>query len=410
MEDNLYINLSDCVIGHNELNFLLKHWLNDPLPKTINELAKIYLTKQIENQTKLIPYDRRKCYNIKDKIAIFIKQSDGKKSLEPAEVINVSRHHKDPQGYSFEKIEIKLLSMMSRLTNSHTKTFIANYHGEEYAGPAVSSLEIISENDEKEVIPKILMAISEDNRFVNYEKKWLSLELIDKDIPNKIDLITKIFAQHKYPLHAKEILSLLFNNENNGFEERLVFSLNYYLNSDNRFAQILDSESKWDLNKPHDSIEIIINNDIFFNNKLIATPVLKQLLLYHGFYYECTFCFPANNQVIGYLDTESNCISGNNFIEDLQELSLNGKSNVIFKHPHKRGDSIRVSTSDIDLIGHVDQKQEWTIVVRESWIEKGILKIPYSLARYLIGSNIVRILNEKNIVKIVPYKESDRII
>ena len=50
MSENIHINLSECAFGPDELEWLLKEWQKNPKPKTIVEIARIYLTNWIKNE------------------------------------------------------------------------------------------------------------------------------------------------------------------------------------------------------------------------------------------------------------------------------------------------------------------------------------------------------------------------
>lgn len=244
MEDSFYINLAECVFGSEELDFLLKEWEKEPRPKTVNELARIYLTNQIEDKKGYLPYDRRRRYEVRDKIIIY---SD--KKIRPAEVIRVMKdYHKDCAGFSYDAIDLRLLDQATVLSRHELKSFIANYHGEELAGHAVRSFEIIKEKDEAEVIPKILMAISHDKRFVTFEGKWLPSELLVRDVSYKLSDIEKVIVECKQALSATDILEEVCADENREeLGNRLEFSLNYFLNKDRRFIQISGPVTRWNL-------------------------------------------------------------------------------------------------------------------------------------------------------------------
>jgi len=166
MEDNFYINLSDCIFQSEELDVLLNEWLKDPQPKTINELAGMYLSRRLEVETGFLPYDRRVSYSVGDRIVVRLV---GHTEPQPADVTKVSKKtFFDPDGFAGDMITVHLLTQAAFLCGRETTRFIANYQGEEKAGPAVVALQIITEQDESEAIPKILLTIANDSRLVNF--------------------------------------------------------------------------------------------------------------------------------------------------------------------------------------------------------------------------------------------------
>jgi len=254
MEDNFQINLSDFSMGPDELEWLLKEWQKDPKPKTINEIARMYLTHIIEKKTGFLPYDRRNKYKKGNTITIIVKPY-GKTLARVNEFVEYIG--KDEDGFPFGEVELTLLDQTANLTGGQERDFICNYEGEKYAGEIIS-FEIIKEKDESEVIPKILKAISGDTLFVAFREHWLPKQLLITDIKDRLTQVEEIIARAKCLLSTREILAQLLSDDNkDNWNSCLEFSLNYFLNQDKKFTLIPDSVTKWDLHKPSVSHEKI---------------------------------------------------------------------------------------------------------------------------------------------------------
>jgi len=202
VEENFYIKLGECIFGPEELKHLLEQWLKDPKPKTIRDLARIYLEHRVESKGGYLPYDRRRRYKKKDKIGVRLNGV-----IQLAQVIDVAQNvSKDDDGFKFDQIDVRLLSQEAQLSGVNTKFFISDYHGVEYAGPAVKKLQVIQDDDEAEIAPKILLAISSDTRVVAFEDYWLPSELLVADVLSRLTDIRTAIAECKCALSTDDIL------------------------------------------------------------------------------------------------------------------------------------------------------------------------------------------------------------
>jgi len=277
VEDDFYINLADCVFGPEELEFLLEEWLKDAQPKTINELARMYLAQQIESEKGYLPYDRRRCYKENDKIVVRLQDHP---QPQLAEVISVSNNYgRDTDGFTYDAIELHLLGQAARLVNENNRTFIANYKGEKLAGLGVRSFEIIKEKDEAEVIPKILIAISKDKRLVAFEEEWLPTQLL-ADVSDKLSGIEEIIAECKQALSTGDILEKVRTGDNKEeLNHCLEFSLNYFLKKDKRFIRISGPITKWNLRQITKPDQSNINEKREWTVTIKAEWLEKDILL-----------------------------------------------------------------------------------------------------------------------------------
>jgi len=135
MDEEFTIDLADYVFEPEECNILLREWQSIPTPKTINELARMYLAHRVKDKTGFLPFDRRTSYRVNDKIVV---RSKGQIQPQLAKVTKVSKSaHEDSDGVKYDIITVQLLSQAALLPEYEIKDFIANYHGEELAGPRV---------------------------------------------------------------------------------------------------------------------------------------------------------------------------------------------------------------------------------------------------------------------------------
>lgn len=402
VEDDFYINLADCVFGPEEIELLLKEWLKDPRPKTVNELARMYLTHLWEIQTGFLPYDRRMSYSKGAKIAIILA---GQTQPQLAQVTKVSnKAFRDSDGFTGDIITVHLLSQTATLSNRETADFLANYQGEEKAGRAVKALQIIKEKDEAEVIPKILLAISNDKRFVKFQDLWLPFDLLVTNVSTKVNEVRKIIAKYKRALSTGDIVENVYTDYNKEeLGNRLEFSINYFLQRDKRFVRISELATKWDLRRPSGPVLVTIDQRTLSDSKLFTTSDLDLLLFYHGFIDQCVFSFPYNREITAYHDTSEGTISGEEFVAELAKLSENREYKVKFGHPERRGDPICVSTPD------EPKKIQSTVTIKQEWLADGVLKVPKRLSSYMEGTNTVHILYDQ-VEETLPYEENDRLI
>ena len=404
MEDNFYINLGDCIFESEELDVLFNEWLKDPQPKTINKLARMYLSHRLEVETGFLPYDRRLSYSKGDKITIRLV---GEAKPQPAEVTKISKKtSRDSDGFSFDEITVHLLTQAAFLSDRETRCFIANYQGEKYAGPAVVGLQIITEQNESEVIPKILLAIANDSRFVNFREHWLRQDLLVANMINKLIEVRRIIAKHKHALSTMNILDKVYTGDNvEELGNRLEFSLNYFLSQDQRFVQVSDSVTKWDLRKPSGPVKVTIDKKNISGQMINTSFAVDLLLFYHGFIDQCVFVFPHGREISAYHNIAARSIVGEEFINELAKLSSNQNYKVKFGHPGERGDPIRVYVS---MPSH-PEKRCWTVTIKPEWLEKGVILVPRGLSNYMEGTNTVHILYDQ-LDNILPYKEEERLI
>lgn len=403
VEDNFYINLADCVFGPEEIELLLKEWLKDPQPKTVNELARMYLTHQWEIQTGFLPYDRRTSYSKGAKIAVILA---GQTQPQLAQVTEVSnKAFRDSDGFTGDIITVHLLSQTATLSNRETADYLANYQGEEKAGRAVKALQIIKEKDEAEVIPKILLAISNDKRFVKFQDLWLPFDLLVTNVSTKVNEVRKIIAKYKRALSTGDIVENVYTDYNKEeLGNRLEFSINYFLQRDKkRFVRVSEPATKWDLRKPPGSVSITTNKANLSDGKLRTSFDLNLLLFYHGFIGECVFSFPYNRKIMAYHHISDASISGDEFVHELAKLSEHKEYKVEFGHPERRGDPICVSTPD------EPKKIQSTVTIKQEWLADGVLKVPKKLSSYMEGTNTVHILYDQ-VEETLPYEENDRLI
>ena len=243
--------MSSYNFGPEELDLLIEEWLKDPKPKTINELARIYLIHRIKEERDFWPYDIRRSYKEKDRIIVRLRKEEELFDCVPAEVLSVTKNAYRNIGYYGDYIDVRLLSTDSKLDSQRIRTFVANYQGPGFSIPEeFKAFEIITEKDEAEVVPKILLAISSDKRFVSFGNELVPTQLLI-DVSDKLNDVEKIIAECKHSMSTGNILDKMrIGNNKKESNPCLEFSLNHYLSRDKRFVREYDTVTnvtKWKL-------------------------------------------------------------------------------------------------------------------------------------------------------------------
>jgi DNA-directed RNA polymerase delta subunit len=146
-------------------------------------------------------------------------------------------------------IDVRLLSIEPELDGQKIHTFVANYQGNEFSILEFKSFEVIGEKEETDFIPKLLLALANDKRFANFDQYWLPSDFLYK-LTNLND-VRKIIEKSEQPLSIRDILEKLYANGNKEeLNERLEFTLNYFLEKDKNFVRVNRPETKWDIRKP----------------------------------------------------------------------------------------------------------------------------------------------------------------
>ena len=368
---------------------------------TINELARMYLSLQVEEVTGYVPYDRRKYYEVGDKIIV-----KGGGGLHPAEVIYVDKGNSDSDGFAYDKIELLFLDKQAILSGNFHGSYISNYEGIKYAGPVVESYGIISEEDESHVIPKILQVLSGDEQIVSFMDNWMLRDSITSNISNKITNIVKSIAKQRQPLTTRRIVEETYGGDVSDRQlDRLVFSVNYFLERDKRLVLVPDEETKWDIDKPHSPIHVPNIKECISGGKFSIPSVLEKMLLYNGFVEECLFELPEDQVIKTYYNMSEGHILGSNFFDELNSLVEEETCVVEFKHPEQRGEPIEINVLPPDhLIG-----VKSTVTIKDEWLESNVLLVPPKLSRYINKTEAIYVLYDQ-VEQQLSYDKNEKLI
>jgi DNA-directed RNA polymerase delta subunit len=403
MQEDIQINLADRDVDSEELDWLLKEWQKEPKPQTIIEIARIYLAHQWQVQTSFLPYESSKSYKVRDKIVVRLKGKN-----EPAEVVKVSENVTHKDCFTCDIIDVRLLSHTAVLYGQERKSYIANDQAQKWAHAKVESFEVITEKNIADVIPKLLLALENDKRVVNFCEYWLPSEMLLHDISNKNNIIDvrKIIARNKQPLSTFDILNELYpDSKKEEFTERLQFSLNYFLEKDRKFIKLIKPTMKWYLREPVKRILLNIGRGALLNDKMLKSSDLDLMLLYNGFVSQCTFSFPNNLKITAYHDISEDYISGEEFISELTKVSQNKKHEVEFINPEIRGDPIGVRTPSPTP----SEKRHWTVTIKPEWLEEGVLEVPLGLSTHIGNTDTIHVIYDTS-DEILPYDHNNRLI
>ena len=175
MSEQLNLILRQSTIGPEDISNLINEWEKDLFPKTINELATLYLHFKLESETEYFVYNQKKKYYVGNHL--IVRSGDG---LHLAEVIEVkeNEHYK---GESYDKISLKLLDEQAVMGGIRDKFYVSNYHGQEIRVKPIPEFELLSEEDLLGIISQLLTILPSDDRIVDYSGKWFLKSHLTKD-------------------------------------------------------------------------------------------------------------------------------------------------------------------------------------------------------------------------------------
>ncbi|MFA7627345.1 MAG: hypothetical protein WCZ17_09905, partial [Candidatus Kapaibacterium sp.] len=207
-------------------------------------------------------------------------------------------------------------------------------------------------------------------------------------------------------LCTNEILEKLKTEENidklndRPSNKRLEFSLNYFLDRNEKFALIHNSTPRWDLLKPSAYVHMTINEKTFINGHLCVLSDLDNLLFYHSFIDKGIFSFPYDRCISAVYDSVKQVLFSKEFEDELTKLSDEKEFKVRFEQPEQRGGLIRICPTSDKL--DEDGKVQSTVTIREDWIDKGIIIVPKRISNYMEGTNTIHIIYDQ-VDKVLPY-------
>lgn len=229
-----------------EMDYLHDWCLRGGKPRTVRELARAYWSHRYETETGFIPYDIHRCYKEKEKIIVRLRDE----GEQLAEVVSVARRGLSRGGVVCgDTIKVRLLRQKAVLEGEVTREFVANYNGDEFDGPEIGACEIIRESDEHEVIAILLMALSSERRFAEFNGEWLPVDLLISEVSDKVDEAVTIIGKRRGGIGTRELLEELGVGElGEDSRSRAEFSLDYFLKREKMLAlRESDGEILWEV-------------------------------------------------------------------------------------------------------------------------------------------------------------------
>jgi len=229
-----------------EMDHLHDWCLRGGRPRTVRELARALLSRRIETETGFIPYDIHRSYRERERIIVRLRDEQE----QPAEVESVARRAYSRAGVICgDIIKVRLLRQEAVLEGQETREFIGNYNGDEFDGPEIRQGEIVKEKDEDEVIPKLLMVLSNDRRFAEFNGEWLPVDLVMTEVSDKVSEAVTIIGKHKGGIGMRELLEEIHvDGLGEDSRSRAEFSLDYFLKREKTVAQRQsDGEIMWEV-------------------------------------------------------------------------------------------------------------------------------------------------------------------
>jgi hypothetical protein len=199
MEENSDIPFEKSFFGPSDLEWLLNVWPERLMPMTPAQIANRFLSAKFESEKGYLPYDRTRTYTTRDKIIIRINSI-----LRPARITKVTKNYShDPDGFPYAAIELEFLDFQLG-DEERKRSFIADYHGELYAGQQTEELEAIDKEEKERVESQVLLAVSSDDRLVPFENQYFPAEFLVNLESNASQLLL-VIAKERRPLSSAEL-------------------------------------------------------------------------------------------------------------------------------------------------------------------------------------------------------------
>jgi hypothetical protein len=417
------MDLTDLPIGPYELDCLLQHWRKEPRPLSVEEIAQLYLSLQIEARHGLHLYDCRRAYEIGDRIVVYKQRQEPLDLfgtggsvivLEPVEVVDVHKAaHRDAGGFTWDCIDVRPLGPLPAWGLTEQWQYISNYPGQEDAAPPVQ-VELVQEMEKAGLLAKILAAISGDHRFVAFQRNWLPAELLVSRLEGELDNVKLLTARAKQAISVTEILAALLPRAP-AYEVRLSmeFSLGYFLERDGRFTCGPATEGKWDLNPPADPVEITFYRPNLEEGEFAVSDLLDQMLCYHGCVRKCHLVLPDGDQVEArYYMSRRRLVSEGLAAKLRGQVGALGAApwRIWLWHPDRRGGAIRLSMASDRPPRLLEIGREWTVTVQEPWLDEGTLRMPALLAGRLAADNNLSVIYGEGVQLAAGYKKGSKFL
>lgn len=373
MEENSYIPFEKSFFGPSDLEWLLNVWPENLVPMTPAQIASWFLSAKFEREKGYLPYDRTRIYTTRDKIIIRINDV-----LRPAKIIKVTENAgHDEDGFTYGAIELELLDFQLG-DEERTRKYIADYHGQQYAGHQTEEREAIGKEEKERVESQVLLVISDDDRLVSFENQYFPVELL-VNLELKASESLLLIAKEKKPLSSAELLEKLAIRYKTGQKERWRFSLNYYLDRNGRFEYHHDSKQiYWDIHKP--GLPLVAAYDKQTHKEGIhVSAELENLLYYHGFTEDCEVCLEGQELITASYDSLDSQLRSEELIEAIDVLLPRNQCHLLIEDSAVRGGPILLNSREFIKTKTIHS----TVTIKKDWIEQQFLKIPNRISKYM---------------------------
>jgi len=385
MEESSNIHFDKSFFGHSDLEWLLNVWPQKLSPMTPAQIANWFLSVKFESEKKYLPYDRTRIYKTGDKIIIRINSI-----FRPAEIVKVTKKYgHDQDGFVYDVIELELLDFQLG-DKEHTKTYIADYHGQEYASHQTQELEAISKDEKEKVESQVLLALSNDDRLVSFENQFFPSEYL-VDLQSQATYSLLLIAKAKRPLTTAELLEQLDVQYNESQEGRWRFSLNYYLNRNRRFECCHDSNILWDIRKPALPLVAVYDKQTHQRGIHVSAD-LENLLYYHGFFKDCQVYLQRQKLFSASYDSVENKLRSEEMMKAIDGLLPHDQCHLLIEDSGLRGDPILLNSRDFIKAKTIHS----TVTIRNDWIKQQYLKIPNRISKYMQDVNEITVISNRD--------------
>jgi len=385
MEENSDIHFEKSFFGPSDLEWLLNVWPGKLTPMTPAQIANWFLSAKFESEKGYLPYDRTRIYTTRDKIIIRINSI-----FRPAKITKVTEYSgHDQDGFKYAAIELELLDFQLG-DEERRRNFIADYHGEEYAGHQTEELEAIGKKEKERVESQVLLAVSNDERLVSFENQYFPANFL-VNLKSKISQSLLVIAKEKRSLSSAELLEQLAIQGNERQEVSFRFSLNYYLNRNRRFRYYHDSEEiYWDIRKPVLPLVAVYNKQTRQKGISVSAD-LENLLYYHGFIKDCQVCLQRQQLIAASYDSFGRELRSEELMEAIDGLLPHDQCHLFIEDSGVRGDPIILNSREFIRARIIHS----TVTIKKEWIEEQSLKIPNRISKYIQDINEVAVTSNR---------------
>lgn len=350
------------LIGTKDLNYLHENWPKGQFIH-ITKVAEILQKAQVDGTLGLKPYDCRRKYEKYDKIVVLMR-IENELVEEEVEIYEIEQGYDDEEGEYYEKLRTKPIGSKTK----KGRTFRSNYKGNSIRASTTVTPDEFAVSKSHELIPELIIKLKGDRRVVSFEDHWS----LKKDIEEK--KISK-FDQSFYSLLTRKTDFETGDLVEQSDENSLITS-NYLLS---RFQYLSKRETKslnyfWSCPQKV-SVKLFNYHLDVKNNRIKIDNSLEAFLAYNCLTQQTVFKETVGKRISVKINLLSKVIESKVLFQTIIQTIHNNK--VVRLSSRGRGSEILISAIDVNV--------EWSITLKQNWINSDTLKINRRISKYLTG-------------------------